>query len=402
MRIPLDWSRNLFLASLLWGLATLWISQLWAFHLTQAGFALALVIAATHFRTSHNPFHGHPALWLPASVALLGMLQFALHLSPVLWETRRAAYEWAASSVAASLAYFLYQDRRRRERLLGAFVNFATALALYSVLQNYAAPGTVFGVFDSGYPNQVFGPFLYHSKFAHFIELAVAPALWLGYRFPSERLWYWPAAALLLAAAAASQSRGGAIVLGLEVALLGSLILARTPFFRALLWVASGLLLACLAAILFGGETLLARLDPAELTRDGRWAIFKSSVHMLAAAPASHWLHGSGLGSWPALYPAFAQFDNGSRINQAHCDWLQWTIEGGLPMLALTASIWILALRAARRQWWCFGFVFVWVHGLFDYPMQQTPSFAALQFAFWGLAIHELRDPPVGHEISSR
>jgi hypothetical protein len=29
------------------------------------------------------------------------------------------------------------------------------------------------------------------------------------------------------------------------------------------------------------------------------------------------------------VYPAFATFDPGVIVNQAHSDWLQWTAEGG-------------------------------------------------------------------------
>jgi hypothetical protein len=47
----------------------------------------------------------------------------------------------------------------------------------------------------------------------------------------------------------------------------------------------------------------------------------------------------------------------------------------------------IMAIRSARREWWTLGVAFVWFHGLWDYPMQQTPAFASLQIAFWGAAL---------------
>jgi hypothetical protein len=47
---------------------------------------------------------------------------------------------------------------------------------------------------------------------------------------------------------------------------------------------------------------------------------------------------GLGLGTWSAAYPAYASYDDGTFVNQAHNDWLQWGAEGGLPFPSVAAS----------------------------------------------------------------
>ena len=138
-----------------------------------------------------------------------------------------------------------------------------------------------------------------------------------------------------------------------------------------------------IAWLLLGAGSLTDRLKSSDALLDSRWAILASSLDM---AKVYFWT-GSGLGTWPILYPEFARFDNGLRINQAHCDWIQWLIEGGLTMLTLAITIFSIAVRVACVHWWAFGFVFVWIHGAIDYPMQQTPALSALYFAFWGIAL---------------
>jgi O-antigen ligase len=86
---------------------------------------------------------------------------------------------------------------------------------------------------------------------------------------------------------------------------------------------------------------------------------------------AVHPLIGWGLGCWPAVYPAFATFDPGAIVNQAHCDWLQWTAEGGLPVGVAMLSLVVWALRPATRSIWGIGVIAVFLHAAFDYPFSR-------------------------------
>jgi O-antigen ligase len=95
-------------------------------------------------------------------------------------------------------------------------------------------------------------------------------------------------------------------------------------------------------------------------------------------------LSGFGLGTWPETYPGYAQFDDGTYVNQAHNDWIQWTAEGGLLFLVLMLAIAAWSVGPAVRTLWGVGILSVLLHALIDYPMQQRPALAALFFALLG------------------
>jgi O-antigen ligase len=88
-------------------------------------------------------------------------------------------------------------------------------------------------------------------------------------------------------------------------------------------------------------------------------------------ATAHPWL-GTGLGSWPTVYPEYAIIDVGAFANQAHNDWLQWTAEGGIPFGMMLASLFVWSLRPAFRSVWGLGVVAVFLHAIVDYPFSRT------------------------------
>jgi len=372
--------------ALVFGVCTLWIPAMWPFAAAQflSGAAFACWAVAALRNPEGVAFH--PALLLPLVPVAIGLGQLAFSRTANSWETRRAVMEWATYGLAAFLAYQVCLSRDLRSRSLRWFSLFAAGIAVLGVLQNYTSPGRVFWLFDSGYTEGVFGPFTYHTKFANLAELGVAAALWSATRDRDRRFLFVGAAAVLAASVAAAASRGGAVVIAVEMLVL--LALSARSFSPRL--ALTTVLAAGIGAAAMGWSLLGQRLATEEPLRDIRWAIALSSFDMVKA----FWATGCGLGNWPTVYPEFARFDAYMRINQAHSDWLQWLIEGGLPMLAAMLAMTAAALRAARREWWALGFVFVWLHGVADYTMQQTPAFAALQVAFWGAAVAALGNRP--------
>ena len=377
-----------FLAGLLVGLATHWSQLLWPLLVAQFLLAAGLVSACVHrYRANCSP---PLSCWLilPLLPALLGTLQYFLGWSLDPWQTRRVALEWVGCGVASFLGYLLLAESHKREKFLRGFALFALSLSLYATLQNYAAPGRIWWVIESGFRDQVFGPFTYHTKFAIFVELALATTLWFASRPGCFRPLWLAAAAVLVSALAASQSRGGVLLAGFEVILLLWLILSRERSMLARFGLSvSFLAVLLLCGWILGSDALLERFASQGWARDGRQVILSTSLEMTQEAP---WM-GGGLGAWPAMYPAYARFDANLRINQAHCDWLQWRIEGGWPMLFVMVLMAMITARCAIREFWCFGLMSVFMHAAIDYPFQQTPGLSLLFFAFWGISLHTLR-----------
>ena len=369
-------------AAFTFGIGTLWINSLWPFAVFQAVIVLSactwLGIAA--FRPD---LRVSPWLALPFAVALWGMGQLVRGRSENLWQTRQSVFAWVTHGCVAVLAYQVCRDRRWRAISLRVFAITAGALALLSTVQNYAAPGRVLWLFDSGYADGVFGPFVYHTKLANFAELGIPVALWLALNERRARGVYVAAAIVLAAAVVASASRGGTVVVGLEFLTVG-FIAARGHLKGRAIQTGLAFTGALLAGLMVcGWDLAFDRFQQNDPLRDLRLPIARTSVDMAQ----QYWLTGSGLGTWNSVYPGFARFDIHAFVNQAHCDWLQWLVEGGILFPAIMLGMAALAIRAARREWWTLGVVFVWLHGAWDYPMQQTLALASLQVAFWGAAM---------------
>ena len=92
------------------------------------------------------------------------------------------------------------------------------------------------------------------------------------------------------------------------------------------------------------------------------------------------------MGTWPEAYPGYARFDDGSFVNQAHNDWVQWAAEGGLPASGADAGHRGLEREAGDAvivmgNGLCFSVLLLrwWIT-----PMQQRPALAAFFFALPG------------------
>jgi hypothetical protein len=94
---------------------------------------------------------------------------------------------------------------------------------------------------------------------------------------------------------------------------------------------------------------------------------------------------GFGLGNWARAYPQYAIFDDGTYVNQAHNDWMQWAVEGGVPFLVIVLSLAAMAVPAALHSVWGIGLLSVWMHCLVDYPLQQRPAVGAWFFVLLGV-----------------
>lgn len=345
---------------------TLWIPAYWPVALFEiSSFLIAgitLVLARAPVRETYFPL-------VPLSfIVLWGCLQLITGFTVDRFATERATLQWMTWAAIYYIGVCTLKRESLGKLLRTAIVWFGFAVAVEAILQAYLSPGKVFGLFPTGYHDFVMGPIVYHTHFAVFIETILPIALCLALNEVRNSYTFLGVSAVLLTAVVISASRGGLILVCVEV--LGVLLLSHLQKPKAGRRIGSlALILAGVTAVLIlivGFETASERFHSEALTL-GRLQFAISTLHMIAVRPWIGW----GLGSWPAVYPAFATFDPGAVVNQAHCDWLQWTAEGGLPVGFAMLSLAVWAIKPATRSIWGIGVIAVLVHAAFDYPFSR-------------------------------
>jgi hypothetical protein len=362
----------LFLATL-----TLWVPSYWPV----AAFEIAVfILAGVAIVLARQPAAGagYPIILL-SSIVLWGCLQLLTGSSINRFETERATLQWMTWAAVYYLGVSALKEESLARPVRLAMVWFGAVIAVEAILQAYLSPGKVFGLFDTGYQHFVMGPIIYHTHFAVFIETLLPIALVLAF----ESYTYLGIAAVLLAALVVSASRGGLIIASGEVVVVLFLAHRQKPAAsRRIIRIA--LALAGITAILtfiVGFATASERFYSEALTA-GRLQFAISTLHMIVVHPWIGW----GLGCWPTAYPAFATFDPGAIVNQAHSDWLQWTAEGGLPVGLAMLSLALWAVKPALRSIWGIGILAVLIHAAFDYPFSR-PAIGAWPILILSMAV---------------
>ena len=359
------------------GILTLWVPGRWAVSLFQAGaFALALAWAV-RFAIRPYPLCGSVTIIPLAATVVWGAAQLALGQTVYRWETWTELLKWGTNLVLFVLALQVFADPARRERFLRSVLYFGAALSVVGSIQLYSAEGRIFWLFPSEYKEFVLGPFVYHNQYAGFVELILPLAIVGALEDRRKAPAYAAMAAALYASVIAAASRTGAILVTAEIFLI---VFASRRRSRVITF---GLLagLAVLFTAIAGWDVLWRRFQLADPFSDRR-EFFLSSLAMIRDRPAM----GFGLGTWSTAYPAYALRDNGLLANQAHNDWAQWAVEGGLPFLLVMLWIAARSVRPAFRTLWGIGVLAVFVHCLVDYPLQR-PALAGFFFVF--LAVME-------------
>jgi O-Antigen ligase len=345
---------------------TLWISAYWPVAVFEictfliAG--IALVLGRVPARGTYFP------LLALGFIVLWGCFQLIIGLTIDRFATERATLQWMTWAAVYYIGVSTLHDESLGRRLRTGIVWFGFAVSVEAILQAYLSPGKVYGLFPSGYHDFVMGPIVYHTHYAVFVETILPIALVLALGGSKESYTFLGVSAVLLAALVVSASRAG-LLIGFAEVLCVLLLLhlqkgkagRRVRFAALTLAGATGLL-----TLIVGFETASARFSSEPLTA-GRIQFAVSTLHMIAAHPWVGW----GLGCWPAVYPAFATFDPGVIVNQAHSDWLQWTAEGGLPVGLAMLCLALWATRPAIRSIWGIGVLAVLIHALFDYPFSR-------------------------------
>lgn len=359
----------------------LWVTAYWAVAAFESCvFALAAVALARGRRPRANAL-------LPIAVfgfiALWGCLQMLAGWSQVRSETEAAIWKWIAWLAVYYLGASLFADPEFSRKVRVALVWFGCALAAEAILQAFLSPHRIYGLWPAPDYPFVMGPIPYHTHFAALIEVILPMALSLAFTDRRNARTYIGISGVLLVSVVVSASRGGLILVAAETVVVLLLLGRRRQIpareARMLLLALAGL--TAVLIVVVGWGRIAQRFGGEALVWD-RLSFVTATLHMIRARP---WT-GFGLGCWPSVYPAFAQFDTGRLVNEAHCDWLQWVAEGGLPAGAAMLALAIWALRPAWRSVWALGIVAVLVHATFDYPFSR-PAMGGWVFLTLGMAV---------------
>lgn len=336
-----------------------------------------------------------------------------------------------ASLVVPITALLMYavQAAEDRRRILGLLIIVAGVSALLGVAQ-IATGGTGLLYFyaqtSTHYPVGLFANRNHNAAFL--ATIFVIASFWLAeyrrlglYRQGSIKpLLVAFVCAMVLGTLLFSQSRGGLFVGLLAIGLAVALYLTARRGEREeehrrhgvmQYWPFAAVLVVTIAVLfVVAHSSSFDRLASQSASDDIRIQV----LPRVMAMANDNWLFGTGFGSFEYSYRAYeaSEWLNQTYLNNAHNDWLQWVIEGGLPAILVFLTFCGWAVRIAWGQWQlredhpvktCFVAMALGVLALLifasalDYPL-RVPSmmlYAILMVAF-------VADPPEPQAKASR
>ncbi len=320
---------------------------------------------------------------LTFTVPIVCLLLMACYgAAQTLWSPQKIVYDgwtgvlfWLTAAAITLLATQVFKDRQAASRFRFLLVIFGSAICVLELLEQASHTNKYYWLFQSRYAT-VSGPFSYWNNFAQFVELFLPITLWLSVGRKRPDLRYLILSGLQIGAVVASGSRAGSALVILELIAVMVIAYLRNRNKAFLYAAASALLVSLLFIYAAGFDTLSRKLqqrDQLAVRRD----INRSSLEMIRQRPLTGW----GLGTYVPVYRMFAHYDDGSYVNRAHNDWLEWTAEGGIFFSGLMLVVFIWSIKPALRSVWGIGLIAVCLHALVDYP------FARLGVCGWYFAL---------------
>jgi O-antigen ligase len=329
-----------------------------------SGFTFLLAAAFFSFPPAQKITVHLPVVSLLAMV-VYGVLQTSFFPQKIVAYGWVGVLYWLTAAGITLLATQTFSKPRAPARFRQLFVWFGTGICVLDLLEQASKTNRYFWLFPSRY-NGVYGPFAYWNNFAQFVELVLPLTLWRGIGGKRPNVPYIVCAAVQIGAVVASGSRAGTV---LVVAELLAVILLAYLRNRNRLFLAGALLTiaVCFGFVYAAGfETVIAKLQQNDQLAVRR-NIDRSSVAMIRQRPLSGW----GLNTYVPVYRMFALYDDGTYVNQAHNDWLEWAAGGGIPFACGMVAILLWAMRPAIRSGWGIGLIAVCMHALVDYPFAR-------------------------------
>lgn len=327
-------------------------------------------------------------------------------------DTLRGLAFLAAFSLLALAVFRDMAEAPWRRRLLLTVVGAGVAITVVALLQAVSPePRKIWGLWRPRWDWAVFGPYVNRNHFAGYLVMAAPLALGLAVEAiarlraawrRSRRPWLllgeaegtavarWSAVAMVVVAGLlASRSRGGVSAFALAALLLplASRRRRRTALAVALL-VGLGVAWVGLGDVLSAFEVRGVRASRLDLWRD--------MLPMVPRFPAL----GVGWNAFSTAYPWYQTIWRTEWVGQAHNDYLQALLDGGVVGAALVAGLLVVVFRGALARaarspldLGVFGALLGFaLHELVDFN-GQIPANAATWVALAALAVAPPRDP---------
>jgi len=283
---------------------------------------------------------------------------------------------WFTAAMITIMATQVFQKARAADWFRNAVIVFGSVVCLLDLLEQASHTAKYYWLIPSKY-HAVFGPFAYWNNFAQFVELVLPLTLWHGLiRKRSIEIPYLVMAALQIGAVVASGSRAGTALVLVELLALVALAYWRRRDAKLLFGAALAIGLTFVFIYAAGFDVVIDKLQQNDQLAVRR-NINLSSLDMIREHPFTGW----GLETYVPVYRMFARYDDGTFVNRAHNDWLQWTAEGGIFFAGLMLIVFVWSIKPAIRSVWGIGLIAICLHALVDYP------FARLGVCGWYFAL---------------
>lgn len=364
---------------------------LWTDHIIQIAMIPAIFIGYSNIAQNRL---GRGAKFLSIGILFLVALQF-LPFSPQrnlidpvgaistfeFWTMSPYRSVESAVFLATVLGFGLFvgtlEEASQRRLIRFVFFGLAINLVIAVIQLSYSGGTRIDGVFPFVITSALFAN---ENHFSSFV-LAVIPLMaWQLVSTSNRVIPFIAITCLIVAILFAVGSRAGmAISAGLA---LFCLVWFLIPKGKALPQV----LLLTIATIIFA--VVIAVSDLLTVLEAGlRLTFFKNTV----AAISDYWVFGTGLGTFPIIYPQYESVDEVIAVfaNHAHNDYLEVFLESGLFGVVLLFGFLLLIARNFFRsplsQAACLSILAILVHSAIDYPL-RTMAIATMFAMFSAIA----------------